>query len=114
MIAERQSDVFEADKSQTSYFMERVFPFRPKWKEMVPAVVHFDGSGRVQTVTRELNPVYYDVLVEFEKLSSVPLVLNTSLNINGMPLVETPGDALDCFYQSGLDALVLNHYRVEK
>jgi carbamoyltransferase len=94
--------------------MERVFRFKPEWKAKVPAVVHFDGTGRLQTVSKEVNPVFHDVLVEFEKLSGVPLVLNTSLNVNGMPLVETPGDALDCFYQSGLDTLVLNRYLVQK
>lgn len=114
VLAERQGEVFEDGGGQTSYFMERVLRFRPEWKQKVPAVVHFDATGRLQTVSREVNAVFHQVLVEFEKLSGVPLVLNTSLNINGMPLVETPGDALDCFYQSGLDALVLNRYLLEK
>jgi carbamoyltransferase len=77
-------------------------------------VIHFDGTGRLQTVAKAENPVFHAVIREFEKLSGVPLVLNTSLNINGMPLVETPGDAIDCFYQSGLDALVLQRYLLEK
>jgi len=114
VLAERQGDLFEIDGSQTSFFMERVFRFKPEWKAKVPAVVHFDGTGRLQTVSKEVNPVFHNVLVEFEKLSGAPLVLNTSLNVNGMPLVETPGDALDCFYQSGLDAIVLNRYLVQK
>ena len=114
ILKERQSDVFEVDDNQTSYFMERVFRYRTGWKGKAPAVVHFDGTGRLQTVDKEVNPLFYEVIQEFEKLSGVPLVLNTSLNINGMPLVETPGDALDCFYQSGLDALVLHNYLVEK
>lgn len=114
VLAERQAEVFEADPAQTSYFMERVFRFRPEWEEKVPAVVHFDGTGRLQTVSREVNPAFHRVIVEFDRLCGVPLVLNTSLNINGMPLVETPGDAIDCFYQSGLDALVINRFLIEK
>ena len=56
----------------------------------------------------------YDVIREFEKLSGFPIILNTSFNVNGMPLVETPGDALDCFYMSGIDYLVLNNFIVSK
>jgi carbamoyltransferase len=114
VIAERQSDIFEVTDTQTSFFMEKVFKFKPQWREKVPAVVHFDGTGRLQTVTKEINKAFYDILFEFDKITSVPIILNTSLNINGMPLVETPGDALDCFYQSGLDAIVLNRFLVEK
>jgi carbamoyltransferase len=114
ILKERQGDVFEVDGTQDSYFMEKVFRYRPNWKDKVPAVVHFDGTGRLQTVDKEVSPLFYEVIEEFEKLSGVPLLLNTSLNINGMPLVESPADALDCFYQSGLDALVLHNYLIEK
>ena len=114
VLEERQADVFEGGADQTSYFMERVLPFRSDWRSRVPGVIHFDGTGRLQTVAKAENPVFHAVIREFEKLSGVPLVLNTSLNINGMPLVETPGDAIDCFYQSGLDALVLQRYLLEK
>ena len=114
VLAERQAEVFEGGADQTSYFMERVLPFRAEWRSKVPGVIHFDGTGRLQTVARDVSPAFHDVISEFERLSGVPLVLNTSLNINGMPLVETPGDAIDCFYQSGLDALVLQRYLLEK
>ena len=114
VLAERQAEVFEGGGSQTSYFMERVLPFRAEWRSRVPGVIHFDGTGRLQTVSRATNAAFHEIISEFDKLSGVPLVLNTSLNINGMPLVETPGDAIDCFYQSGLDALVLQRYLVEK
>jgi carbamoyltransferase len=114
VLAERQADVFAGGDTQTSYFMERVLPFRAEWRDKVPGVIHFDGTGRLQTVARGSNPAFHEIISAFERLSGVPLVLNTSLNINGMPLVETPGDAIDCFYQSGLDALVLQRYLVEK
>lgn len=114
VLEERQAEVFEGADRQTSYFMERVLPFRAGWESRVPGVVHFDGTGRLQTVSRASNPSFHAIISEFDQLSGVPLVLNTSLNINGMPLVETPGDAVDCFYQSGLDALVLQRYLIEK
>jgi carbamoyltransferase len=114
VLAERQADLFEADPAQTSYFMERVFRFKPEWKDRVPAVVHFDGTGRLQTVSREVDPLFHAVITEFERVRGVPVVLNTSFNVNGMPLVETPGDALDCFYQSGIDVLVVGRYMVQK
>jgi carbamoyltransferase len=114
VLEERQADVFEGGERQTSHYMERVLPFRAEWRSRVPGVVHFDGTGRLQTVSRTSNPAFHAIIGEFEQLSGVPLVLNTSLNINGMPLVETPGDAIDCFYQSGLDALVLQRYLLEK
>ena len=114
VLEERQADLFEGGGQQTSYFMERVLPFRGEWRSRVPGVIHFDGTGRLQTVAKSVNPSFHAIISEFERLSGVPAVLNTSLNINGMPLVETPGDAIDCFYQSGLDALVLQRYLLEK
>jgi carbamoyltransferase len=114
VLAERQDGVFSMEGNPHSHFMERVVPFRDAWKEKVPAVVHFDGSGRLQTVNRSSHGLFYDVIVEFEKISGCPLVLNTSLNISGMPLVESPGDAVDCFYRSGIDTLFLHDLMIEK
>jgi len=114
VLAENQHEIFETEGDQTAYFMERVFPFRDSWKSRVPAVVHFDGSGRLQTVTRDVNPLYYDMIKRFGELSEAPVILNTSFNVSGMPLVETPGDAIDCFYQSGLDTLIIHQFVVEK
>lgn len=114
VLSERQPEIFVSNTDQTSYFMEKVFPFQEDWKARVPAVVHFDGSGRLQTVKREITPLYYEMIAQFEALSDIPIVLNTSFNVNGMPLVETPGDAIDCFYQSGIDTLIIHNYMVEK
>lgn len=113
ILKEKQADIFD-DGGQTSYFMEKVIRFRKKWISKVPGVVHFDGTGRLHTVDREINPIYHRLICEFEKLSHVPLILNTSFNINGIPLVETPGDAISCFYSSGIDALLIHSYLVEK
>jgi len=114
VLAERQDDIFSMDGNPYSHFMERVVAFRDEWKEKVPAVVHFDGSGRLQSVNKSRHSRFYEVIFEFEKLSGCPVVLNTSFNISGMPLVESPGDAIDCFYRSGIDSLFLHDYLVEK
>lgn len=113
VLIEKQKDIFTGGE-ETSYFMEKVFPFKEEWIKKVPGVVHFDNTGRLQSVSKEVNPLYYSLISEFEKLSKVPLVLNTSFNIAGMPLVETPGDAISCFYESGIDALIMDNYLVEK
>jgi carbamoyltransferase len=113
VLKERQAEFFE-DDGQFSYFMEKVFKFKKKWIKVLPGVVHFDGTGRLQTVDNSVNPKYYSLIAEFSKLSNVPIVLNTSFNVNGMPLVETPADAIDCFYASGIDALIMNDYLIEK
>lgn len=114
VLKERQTEVLEMPEGETAYFMEKVFPIREAWRARVPAVVHFDGTGRPQTVDAALNPRFHALIKAFETLSGVPLVLNTSFNINGMPLVESPGDAISCFYACGLDALVLGDCLIEK
>ena len=90
------------------------FKVKPeKWKE-VPAIVHVDGSARPQSVMKKTNPKYYKMIREFEKLSGVPIVLNTSFNVNKEPIVLTPSDAIKCFLSTGIDALAINDYLVEK
>ena len=77
-------------------------------------MTHDDGTGRLQTVRAADNPLFHRLLLEFEQLSGFPVLLNTSFNVNGMPLVESPADALDCYFQSGLDALVLGPFLLRK
>jgi carbamoyltransferase len=88
-------------------FMIQVYPVRPDKRAAIPAVTHVDGSGRLQTVSARTNPAYYRLIKEFEALSGVPIVLNTSFNENE-PIVETPAQALDCFLRTKMDAIVLN------
>ncbi len=95
-------------------YMERVFPIRPEKQAEIPAVTHVDGSGRLQTVTEESNPLYWRMIDAFHKITGVPLVLNTSFNLKGEPIVCSPQDALRTFYSSGLDALVIGGFLVEK
>lgn len=83
-------------------------------KNVIPAVTHVDGTARVQTVNKKDNPRFYNLIREFYKLTGVPVLLNTSFNVNGMPIVETPEDALDCFLKTKMDALVIEDALVEK
>jgi carbamoyltransferase len=86
--------------------MLRVSRFQDKQRGKVPAVVHVDGSGRLQTLTREANGPFHDLVEEFNRRTGVPIVLNTSFNGPGEPIVETPADALRCMCANGLDACV--------
>jgi carbamoyltransferase len=83
-------------------------------KARIPAVVHVDGSCRVQSVTRDSNPLYYELLAEFEKLTGVAAVMNTSFNLKGDAIVESPSDAIQTFFTSGLDDLVIGSFLVTK
>jgi len=77
--------------------------------DKIPAVTHIDGSARPQTVKREDNPIYYDLIRHFERYSGVPVLLNTSLNLSHEPIVETPEDAMNLFHNSKVDILVINN-----
>ena len=94
--------------------MEKFYPVRPEHRDAIPAVVHVDGSGRLQTVDRETNPRFHTLIERFHALTGVPVVLNTSFNLNGEPVVCTPTDAIRTFYSCGLDALVLGNWLVRK
>ena len=87
--------------------MERTLRFRPEMAERVPGVVHADGSGRLQTVRREWNQRYHDLIRCFYDITGVPIVLNTSFNIMGRPIIHSVEDAIAMFYTTGLDVLVI-------
>jgi carbamoyltransferase len=111
VLAERAGDWFL--DAQPSPAMLLVLPFRPEKRALVPAVAHVDGSGRLQTVERAHNPRYYDAIAAFERLTGVPLVLNTSFNENE-PIVCTPDEALACFQRTAMDVLVLGDWLLER
>jgi carbamoyltransferase len=92
-------------------FMIKVYPIRPEKRGGIPAVTHVDGTGRLQTVRQEDNPLYWRLIKEFEKITSVPVVLNTSFNENE-PIVCTPKEALDCFLRTNMDVLVMGNWCV--
>jgi len=111
VLAERAHELFEQDLQ--SPFMMHVVKIRPAWRGSLPAVTHVDGTGRLQTVRREQNPLYYDLIERFSRLTEVPAVLNTSFNENE-PIVDTPEQAIDCFRRNDLDTLVLGSIVVSK
>ncbi len=88
-------------------FMQQVYPVREDKRAILPAITHADGSGRLQTVSTKTNPLYYELISEFGKLTGVPVLLNTSFNENE-PIVDTPEQALDCFFRTRMDVIVLN------
>ena len=94
-------------------FMIQVYPVRPDKRDVIPAVTHVDGSGRLQTVSRETNPRYWALLHAFGRKTGVPILLNTSFNENE-PIVLTPEQALDCFLRTDMDVLVMGSHVLEK
>src|SRR4029079_11076889 len=96
-----------------SPYMERALRFREEAKSRVPGVVHVDGTGRLQTVTRELNEPYYRLIREFHAITGIPLVLNTSFNVMGKPIAHSVEDVLAVFYSTGLDAVFIEDLLIE-
>jgi len=117
VLAEYAEDYFVLPEAQRHYparFMLYVVDVRPAKRDLIPAVTHVDGTGRLQTVSEEVNPRYYRLIETFRQATGVPLVLNTSFNLRGEPIVNTPLEAFRTFNDSGMDALVLGDVIVEK
>jgi carbamoyltransferase len=109
---ERAKEIFEGDEE--SPFMLLAKGVRPEWRDRIPSVVHVDSTARVQTVRREHNERLHALLTEFEAITGVPVLLNTSFNVKGEPIVETPDDAIRCFLTTGIDYLVLHDLLLAK
>jgi len=90
------------------------FRIRPDKREAIPAVTHVDGTARIQTVDRDQNKFVYDIIKEFETITGIPVLLNTSFNLRGHPIVRTPEDAFATFISSGIDILVMEDFLIEK
>ena len=97
-----------------SPFMILTAQVRPEKRNVIPSVTHVDGSARPQTVEREINSLYYRLIDEFGKITGVPVIMNTSFNLRGEAIVHTPTDAIRTFFSSGMDALVIGSYLIEK
>jgi carbamoyltransferase len=104
ILMERQSEYFEHDHA--SPFMLHVYKIRPEKRAQLCAVNHVDDTGRLQTVSREENPLYYDLICAFERRTGIPVILNTSFNENE-PIVCTPEEAIDCFKRTRMDVLAI-------
>jgi len=114
VLKEYAKEIFEIPKTREVNFMERVYKIKKKWQKKIPAVTHVDGTGRLQTVSKNLNKDFYFLIKEFYKITKIPLILNTSFNLNNEPIVMTPADALRSFYSSGLDWLVMGPFLIKK
>jgi carbamoyltransferase len=112
VLAERADEIFEGKGD--SPFMLMAKSVNPAWRDKIPAIVHVDGTARIQTVSEATNPALYRLLKEFDALTGVPVLLNTSFNVKGEPIVETPRDAVACFLTTGIDHLVLHDTLVSK
>ncbi len=97
-----------------SPFMLFVYDIKREKIPEIPAASHVDGTARIQTVSHDQNPLYYDLIKEFHKMTNVPILINTSFNTQGKPIVCTPRDALECFWSSPLDCLVMGSFLLEK
>ncbi len=112
VLAEHAAAYFEGEAE--SPFMLLVKRVRPEARDRIPSIVHVDGTARVQTLRREHEPRLYALIEAFAKRTGVHVLLNTSFNDRGMPIVETPEDAVECFLSTRLDALVLHDWILEK
>lgn len=101
-------------KVKESPFMLLTFPVRPDWKSRIPAITHADGSARVQTVTKESNERFWKLIREFDQLTGVPMVLNTSFNDRDEPIVASPQDAVRCFLATEIDDLIMGNFRINR
>jgi carbamoyltransferase len=107
---------FECDEPipEPTDYMLMVYPIKKEYHKKIPAVTHVDGSGRLQTIRRSQHPNYYDLIKEFGKLSKIPILINTSFNIRGEPIVCTPYDAYKCMMGTGIDYLIMNNFLVKR
>ena len=112
-VAREHADTF-FENVYDSPFMTSTFVVRPSAREAIPAVTHVDGTARVQTVSAGSETLYHRLIVEVGNRTGVPVVLNTSFNIKGQPIVENPNQAISTFYGSGLDILVAGSFVLEK
>jgi carbamoyltransferase len=112
--AEKYFDLPDAAKHSPARFMLYVVPVKPEGQHTLPAITHVDGTGRLQTVFKEQSPRYYGLIERFGQATGVPVVLNTSFNLKGEPVVNTPANAFSTFSKSEMDTLVLENFVIEK
>jgi carbamoyltransferase len=112
ILEEKQSKYFE--EKQSSHFMSFALKIKEKKKDEIPSVCHIDKTARIQTVSKTTNPIFYKLISEFNKVSGTPIILNTSFNSKGVPIVCTPQDAYSEFRKMGLDCLIMNNFLIRK
>jgi carbamoyltransferase len=113
VLAERAHEMFSGGPIPSPYMLF-THVVAPEWRDRIPTVVHVDGTARIQTVDRRDEPLVASMLEHFERLTGVPVVVNTSLNTAGRPMVDDPRDALECFGSSPVDALAIGPFVVRR
>jgi carbamoyltransferase len=111
VLADRQAEIFE--KTHPSPFMLHVYKIKPEWRERLSAVNHVDNTGRLQSVARDENPLYYDLISAFDQRTGIPVLLNTSFNENE-PIVCRPAEAINCFQRTKMDVLAIGPFVCKK
>jgi carbamoyltransferase len=111
IVEEAVGEYFE--QTHPSPFMLLAYPARPEKRALIPAALHVDGTGRVHTVSRATNPLFWEILTRFERLTGVPVLINTSFN-ESEPIVCHPDDAIRCFLRTRMDVLAIGPYLVAK
>jgi carbamoyltransferase len=117
VLVDRAGEYFDIDEPERHYparFMLLVVPVREEKQSVLPAITHVDGSGRLQTVVQKESPLYYRLIDTFGKATGTPVVLNTSFNLRGEPIVNTPANALSTYMASEMDALVVGNFFLHK
>lgn len=114
VLRERAAEWFVMQRPFEVPYMEKVVPARSEKANLIPAVVHADGSCRLQTVDKETNPAFHRLIERFAQITNVPLVLNTSFNVNDEPIVESPADAIRTFHASGMNVLAIGSFLLKK
>lgn len=112
VLFEFQQEYFDLDIP--SPYMLMVADIWPIKRAEIPSVTHIDGTGRIQTVLKELSPEYHQLIYAFYERTGVPIVLNTSFNVNKEPIVESPDDAINCFLNTDIDELYIEHYYIKR
>ena len=112
VLSEYQKDFFEIN--QDSFHMLIASKVKEDKKDVIPAVVHVDRSARVQTVTKNSNEKFYKLLLEFNNLTNIPVLLNTSFNVKGQPIVNSPKDAIETFKKTKIDVLSIGNFLLKK
>ncbi|MBU1854971.1 MAG: hypothetical protein KKF89_04585, partial [Nanoarchaeota archaeon] len=112
VIWDKAKEYFQIDREVP--YMLFVYPIKKEKRKLIPSVTHVNGTGRLQTIRRNQNQKYYDLIKEFEKLSKVPILINTSFNIRGEPIVCKPEEAYRCMMGTGIDYLVMNNFLISR
>ena len=114
VIEEKAHKFFEVNKGYKCRYMEKVVKVKKEFSSKLSAVTHFDNSARLQTVNKQENPDFYKILSEFEKLTNFPILLNTSFNMNGEPVVNNPNDAINTFLKCKLKTMIIGDFLIKK